>query len=59
MSMLENGGRLGVDRTIKLKPETSVLGLSEGDKIRLTAKQFGTLADAYFAELDSRFRAGA
>jgi hypothetical protein len=59
MSMLENGGRLGVDKTIKLKPESSVLGLSEGDEIRLTAEQFGTLADAYFAELDSRFGAQA
>jgi hypothetical protein len=55
MSMLENGGRLGVDKTIKLKPETSVLGLSEGDEIRLSAGQFEALANAYFAELESRF----
>lgn len=59
MSFLENGGHLGVDSTIKLKPETSVLGLQVGDEIKLTAADFTRLADAYFDEMDSRFGAKA
>ncbi|ORM31886.1 hypothetical protein [Williamsia sp. 1135] len=56
-SLLENDGRLGVDNTIKLKPETSVLGLRVGDEIKLTAPDFTRLADAYFDEMDARFGA--
>ncbi|MCZ4550874.1 hypothetical protein BH683_020250 [Williamsia sp. 1138] len=50
---------LGADNTIKLKPETSVLGLQVGDEITLTASDFTRLADAYFDEMDVRFGAKA
>jgi hypothetical protein len=54
-SLLSNDGRLVADKQIKLKPESSVLGLSVGDEIRLNDKDFGALSDAFFAELEKRF----
>ena len=54
-SLLANDGVLAKDSQIKLKPETSVLGLAPGDEIRLTQDDFVRLADAFFAELEARF----
>jgi hypothetical protein len=55
ISILTNGGVLAADKQIKLKPETSVLGLSVADEIVLDREQFGRLADAFFAEIGERF----
>ena len=54
-SLMSNGGRVGVDKTIKWKPETSVLGLKVGDEIRLTEQDFRRLSDAFFTDLAARF----
>jgi hypothetical protein len=54
-SLLTNDGVLGKDSQIKLKPETSVLGLSVGDEIRIAHDDFVRLADAFFSELEARF----
>jgi len=54
-SMLVNGSVLAADRTIRLKPETSVLGLAVGDEISLDEPAFVRLAEAYFAEIEARF----
>jgi hypothetical protein len=43
------------DRAIKLKPETSVLGLNPGDRSAPDETRFVKLADAFFAELEARF----
>ena len=45
-------GTLTPDKSIRLRPETSVLGLAAGDTIALDAKQFTALADAFFAEIE-------
>lgn len=54
-SLVTNGGVLLADKQIKLKPETSVLGLAVGDEIRLTEDQFVRLCDAYFASIRTVF----
>ncbi|MCW2751820.1 MAG: hypothetical protein JWR83_2930 [Aeromicrobium sp.] len=54
-SMVENGEIVDADPTIKLNPETSVLGLKVGDTISLTEQDFGRLSEAYFAEIEKRF----
>jgi hypothetical protein len=54
-SLVENGGAMGTDKTIKLKPADSVLGFAPGDEIRVDEAGFRRLADAYFAEIERRF----
>ena len=54
-SILEHDGVLVADGTIKLKPETSVLGLGPGDPIVIARPDFDRLADAFFAEIEARF----
>jgi hypothetical protein len=54
-SILEHGGVLTVEKSIKLKPETSVLGLAPGDEIALTEGDFAQLARAYFDEIEQKF----
>lgn len=54
-SLVEHGGQLTPDKTIKLKAETSVLGYDVGDQIRLSQADFVKLAEAFFAEIESRF----
>jgi hypothetical protein len=48
-------GTLTPDKSIKLRPETSVLGLAAGDEISLDEAGFTALADAYFTEIEKRF----
>ena len=54
-SILENAGVMGSDKTIKMKPENTVLQLAVGDKINVTEADFVRLADAYFAEIEAKF----
>jgi hypothetical protein len=54
-SILENDGVMGSDKTIKMKPENSVLKLEVGDKISVTEAEFVRLADAYFNEIEAKF----
>ncbi len=54
-SILENDGRLVADKQIKLKPESSVLGLSVGDEIVIGRDDFARLADAYFKAIEQAF----
>ncbi len=49
------GDTLRTNKVIKWVPEDTVLGLADGDPIALTEAQFSALADAFFAELESRF----
>lgn len=58
-AMMNSGGVLTADKTIKFDPARSVLGLRLGDQVRLTEKEFLRLADAFFAELERRFLAAA
>ena len=54
-SLLTNDGRLRADKQIKLPPERSVLKLSVGDPVKLTAADFDRLSAAFFTELEKRF----
>lgn len=55
-SITQHGAVLTADKTIRLTPATSVLGLELGAPIRLSAGDFARLAEAFFAELERRFR---
>ena len=54
-SLLEHGGVLTADSTIKYNPDKAVLKLPIGAPIRLTAAGFTALAEAYFAALTAKF----
>ena len=53
-SLVQNGGLLAPDKTIRLKPATSVLGYDAGDEISVTEDAFVRLSDAFFAEIESK-----
>jgi hypothetical protein len=54
-SILHGGGVLTADKTIRYRPEASVLKLGVGDEIALDTAQFRLLLDAFLAELERRF----
>ncbi len=54
-SLTGNGDIMSEDKTIKMKPETSVLHHEVGDPIRLTEKDFVALAAAFLAEIEAKF----
>jgi hypothetical protein len=54
-SVLEFGGVMTGDKTIKWKPEASVTGLKAGDKIVLSRRQVGALADAFIEEVAKKY----
>jgi hypothetical protein len=54
-SILEGGGVLTADKTIKYKPEASVLKLDVGDEIRIDAAQFRQLLKAFIREIELKF----
>ncbi|ESQ83483.1 hypothetical protein AEAC466_12470 [Asticcacaulis sp. AC466] len=56
--IMHNHHKLQSDGHIALSPTTSVLGLKDGDDIRLTVADFKRLADAFFAEISTLFCAG-
>jgi hypothetical protein len=56
-SLMENGGTVMEDTQIPLDPDRSVLGLRVGEPVRLTLQQYTRLSDAFFREIERRFRA--
>ena len=54
-SLVENGGAMGVDKTIRMRPADTVLGYAPGDEIRVDEAGFARLADAFLAEIERRF----
>jgi hypothetical protein len=54
-SILSHKGILTADKTVKYKPETSVLRLKIGDEIRIGEAGFLALFRAYFDEIRRRF----
>jgi hypothetical protein len=44
------------NNVIKFVPDESVLKLDVGDRIRLSIKDFETLADAFLADIKRKFR---
>jgi hypothetical protein len=56
-SLVENGGVMAADNTIKLKPDQSLLGYTPGDEIKLDAAAFQRLAEGFLAEIERRYPA--
>lgn len=56
-SLLEHGGVFTADPTIKYAADKAVLKLKIGDRIALTEGQFQKLAEAFFADLRTKFSA--
>lgn len=54
-SILENDSRLTTDKQIKLKPESSVLGLATGDVIALSRDDFVRLSEAFLDAVTATF----
>lgn len=54
-SLMQNGGAVMADRQNALDAERSVLGLREGDSIRLTMQQYTRLANAFFRAIEQMF----
>jgi hypothetical protein len=54
-SLMNNNGVLRGNNVVKYIPEQSVVRLTAGDQIRLTAEEFGRLSAAFFEELERRF----
>jgi hypothetical protein len=54
-SLMNNDGLLRLGNVVKYKPEESVLGLTAGERISVTADQFDQLATAFFADLEAKF----
>jgi uncharacterized protein (DUF2237 family) len=52
---MNNDGVLRGNNLIKFVPDESVLGLRVGDRITLSAAQFDQLADAFLADIESKF----
>jgi hypothetical protein len=46
---------LTLDKTIKYKPERSVLGIAAGEPIALDPARFAKVLDAFIAEIGARF----
>jgi hypothetical protein len=54
-SLLTNDGVMAADKTIKMDPETSVLGYEVGDAIAVGEADFERLSRAFFAELEEKY----
>jgi len=54
-SILENGGVMGADKTIKMTPEKSVLKYEVGDPIRVREADFARISEAFFTEIEKKF----
>jgi hypothetical protein len=54
-SLLQGGGVMTADKSIKFDPAKSILKLRIGDEIKLSEADFVVLSRAFFAELEARF----
>jgi hypothetical protein len=54
-SIMNNGGAMMADKTIRLNPAQSVLKYQVGDEIRLDEAQYGALSKAFFEEIERKY----
>ena len=54
-SMTDNNGVMAADKTIRMKPDQTLLKYEVGDEIALSAADFRRLADGFLAEIESRY----
>ena len=54
-AIMENKGRMSADKTIRYKPEISILKLGIGDEVRLNAEDFARLSAAFFDAIEEKY----
>lgn len=54
-SLLNNDGVMAADKTIRSKPDKSLLKHQVGDEIKLSKGDFVLLAKGFFAEIENRY----
>ncbi|RSC93493.1 hypothetical protein [Tenacibaculum singaporense] len=54
-SIMENDCKMSVDKTIKYKPEQSVLNYQIDDEIKLNQSDFTKLSEAFFDDLKAKY----
>ena len=54
-SLMTNKGIMMADKTIRLKPEKSLLGYQVGDEINLSEDHYLRLSEAFFAEIERKY----
>lgn len=54
-SLMENAGKMGVDKSIKLESSESLLKFELGQEIELNEGDFTLLAQAFLAEIERKF----
>jgi hypothetical protein len=54
-AIMENGGRMSANKTIRYQPETSILKFEIGDEIRLNADDFARLSAAFLDEIEKKY----
>jgi hypothetical protein len=54
-SIVHRGGTLTISGGIRLRPESSVLGLSPGDRIELSPEDAARLAEAYLIAIERTY----
>ena len=54
-SLMDNGGVLAENRTIRYEPSRTVLRIDIGERIHLNADDFEALCALFLAEIESRF----
>jgi hypothetical protein len=54
-AIMENDGRMGASRTIRYKPEPSILKFKAGDEIRLNADDFARQSVAFFDDIEKKY----
>ena len=54
-AIMEHEGWMRANKTIRYKPETSILKLKAGDEIRLNADDFTRLSAAFFDEIEKKY----
>ena len=54
-SLMNNKGKMAVDKTIKFDAANSVLKYEIGDKIKLTEADFTRLSSAFFVEIENKY----
>jgi hypothetical protein len=54
-SIMENGGFLAANNTIKFDPDKSVTNCKIGDAIDLDEPTFAELSSAFFAEINAKY----
>ena len=54
-SLMDNGGVLAANSTIRYQPEKSVLKIDVGDRIALNADDFESLCASFLSGIETKF----